>query len=377
MMKPRHLYILLLFLAVALSCTKRKYPDSIVENEVVYGFKALIGNEEISFEAGKDNYYMYSSYKQDSNKVYNFTGTLKQIDCSDCRKSLEIQINDFKVSELNAPVKTDSAFSTRSYPLLNGTTTYVIPFQSSYNRNAASYSWDFGDGTTSAVANPVHQFSKSGNYKVKLKIISDNGCESYIEHVERVGITSSNNLRAYINVASANSATVNFGAMVTGGKAPYAYSWSFGDGTASTSTNPTRVYKLNGGYSVMLKVTDADNQVTVTSYNLVTPNDVSSCAANFTGGTITTINNTEVSLALSKIIVTWIDGNGVKYTSNNELQPFTSNFAITSVEEAGLNENSQPTKKLHLKFDCTVYNGTKALPIKGAEATVSVAYKKD
>ncbi|MBW3545166.1 MAG: M4 family metallopeptidase, partial [Bacteroidetes bacterium] len=39
-----------------------------------------------------------------------------------------------------------------------------------------SYSWDFGDGTTSTEANPVHQYSTAGSYTVTLTAYPDGGC---------------------------------------------------------------------------------------------------------------------------------------------------------------------------------------------------------
>lgn len=41
---------------------------------------------------------------------------------------------------------------------------------------AVSYSWDFGDGTTSEDENPVHHYAKTGEYKVVLSATSNFGC---------------------------------------------------------------------------------------------------------------------------------------------------------------------------------------------------------
>jgi len=41
-----------------------------------------------------------------------------------------------------------------------------------------TYSWDFGDGFTSDEKDPVHEYAKSGQYQVTLKVISKQGCES-------------------------------------------------------------------------------------------------------------------------------------------------------------------------------------------------------
>lgn len=41
-----------------------------------------------------------------------------------------------------------------------------------------SYSWQFGDGTTSAGINPVHTFTSAGSYTVTLVVTDDDGAES-------------------------------------------------------------------------------------------------------------------------------------------------------------------------------------------------------
>ncbi|MGW4527521.1 PKD domain-containing protein [Amycolatopsis sp. NPDC004378] len=52
--------------------------------------------------------------------------------------------------------------------------------------------------------------------------------------------------------------TVSFTGSATGGSAPYAYSWNFGDGSAaSTAQNPSHTYNAAGNYTATLTVTDS------------------------------------------------------------------------------------------------------------------------
>jgi PKD repeat protein len=50
-----------------------------------------------------------------------------------------------------------------------------VTFASTCSIEAAAYDWDFGDGSTSIAANPVHTYSASGNYIVTLKVTDKKG----------------------------------------------------------------------------------------------------------------------------------------------------------------------------------------------------------
>lgn len=46
---------------------------------------------------------------------------------------------------------------------------------SSSDRPLVSVVWDFGDGSTSSLSNPIHTYTKAGNYNVKMTVIDDYG----------------------------------------------------------------------------------------------------------------------------------------------------------------------------------------------------------
>ena len=45
-----------------------------------------------------------------------------------------------------------------------------------YSQNAVQYLWDFGDNTSSTEVEPVHYYSKAGEFNVKLTVWSQEGC---------------------------------------------------------------------------------------------------------------------------------------------------------------------------------------------------------
>jgi hypothetical protein len=62
--------------------------------------------------------------------------------------------------------------------------------------------------------------------------------------------------------------SVTFTPTVSGGTAPYSYSWDFGDGSSSTSASPSHVYSTAGTFTVKLNVTDANNIVATASHTV-------------------------------------------------------------------------------------------------------------
>ncbi|MFC1734307.1 M14 family zinc carboxypeptidase, partial [candidate division KSB1 bacterium] len=59
--------------------------------------------------------------------------------------------------------------------------TGLIEFQSQSSPTITNYIWDFGDGTTSSIKDPIHQYLSNGVYTVKLKVINPVGSDSIIK----------------------------------------------------------------------------------------------------------------------------------------------------------------------------------------------------
>ncbi len=367
--------IIVLLLLACMSCRKKEYPASTKEGGPVFNCSMMINGTPTTIEAGVNDYYMYSSFQQDSNNVYGFMAGLKQMNCTNCPNSLEVQINDFKVLAKNANTKIDSALIPGNYNYLasNAASYYTVQFQSSYNQPANTYLWNFGDGTTSSLSNPNHIYKKTGKYNVSLKIIGINSCESSISIIQNIG-TVNYKFRTLIDADTTWGTGLNFSSINSMGIGPYQYLWNFGDGTpASTLASVFHNYQYSGSYPVTLRVIDTGgNDTAYAKYNAVTQSDISSCASNYS---ISSVGQSPNALGLSNIVVKWVDANGLVYTSKSSLQPANSYFNIISVENFKNNDNNQLTKKMHVKFACTLYNGNSSIIINNADAIICVAYK--
>ncbi|TAE81058.1 MAG: choice-of-anchor A family protein [Bacteroidetes bacterium] len=107
-----------------------------------------------------------------------------------------------------------------------------------------SYLWDFGDGTTSTLANPSKKYTNPGPYTVKLKITGSNGVDSIQKPVNVVAKPTTG---FTINDTLQPLATNNFVFTTINPNANYSYEWQFGDGSPyAYTTNASRTYAGTG-----------------------------------------------------------------------------------------------------------------------------------
>lgn len=121
--------------------------------------------------------------------------------------------------------------------------------------------WSFGDGYTSTSNNTTHAYCTPGIYDVAVKVTNSVGCVStkavskMIEVFEKPDVTFDASKTSLCKVPD----STKFTAYITKGKAPYTYSWDFGDGIGtSVLPSPTYKYTLPGTYTVKLYITDAN-----------------------------------------------------------------------------------------------------------------------
>ncbi len=118
----------------------------------------------------------------------------------------------------------------------------------------SSYKWDFGDGTTSTLANPVHTYTTAGAFDVTLIVITSPGCTDTLKLIEGVKAGNRPNINFTATPRDAcASTTVTFTDLssINGGIINEWY-WSFGDGGSSTDQNPTYNYNDTGYFNVTL-----------------------------------------------------------------------------------------------------------------------------
>jgi gliding motility-associated-like protein len=148
-------------------------------------------------------------------------------------------------------------------------------------RTSIKWAWDFGDGNTDIVRNPVHLYGSAGSFNVKYYTITDIGCISdtvtktvalSVPPVAKFGISAPDCQGKAISFS--DSSTTASGAIAK-------WYWDFGDGSpvviATTNATQTHTYPAASTYTVTLKVETANGcaspvySATVTTHVIPAP----------------------------------------------------------------------------------------------------------
>jgi PKD repeat protein len=120
-----------------------------------------------------------------------------------------------------------------------------VAFFDASTAGPVSWSWDFGDGASSALSNPLHTYNAPGTYTVCLTVSSVCGQTEFCQTIT-VGCAApqagfdytSNQLELMFTDISTNN--------------PTAWFWDFGEGSTSDQANPTHTFAEPGTYTVCL-----------------------------------------------------------------------------------------------------------------------------
>ncbi|HUI38590.1 MAG TPA: PKD domain-containing protein, partial [Thermoplasmata archaeon] len=155
-----------------------------------------------------------------------------------------------------------------------------VQFTALYSGGWAPYGveWVFGDGSGGNGSAPVHEYEAPGTYYGALWVRDASGqiasrpfqvlvagsAEQALSSGSVGGVT-------HPACASGNGSTA-FYATPTGGAAPYAYRWTFGDGAPATNASaPVHRYAANGTYEATLTLSDADGASVNQTFAVVVP----------------------------------------------------------------------------------------------------------
>src|SRR5262245_24697119 len=156
------------------------------------------------------------------------------------------------------------------------------------NNPIASYSWNFGDGSTGSGKIAVHSFNIPGTYAVTLTIADAyNRTATTTQTVDVAGGATPTASFLFSPSAPKVGENVNFNASASRpatGRTIRSYEWDFGDGEQKTTTGPitSHDYQKAGDFNVTLVVTDDAGRVAVASATVTIGTDAPTADFTFT-----------------------------------------------------------------------------------------------
>lgn len=148
---------------------------------------------------------------------------------------------------------TVSAIPVANFNVTGACSGVVVPFTDLSTVNPGTinnWSWNFGDGGSSAVQHPTHIYNAGGTFNVTLNVTSNAGCVNSI--TQPVVIVSTPNASFSSNPSEPDilNPTVQF---LNGSTNASAYSWNFGGEGSSNQTNPSFTFPEEAGsYTITL-----------------------------------------------------------------------------------------------------------------------------
>jgi len=133
-----------------------------------------------------------------------------------------------------------------------GDTVFFTDLSNGNGHPITTWEWDFGDGSTSNLQNPSHQFGSSGTFTVQLIVVNDLGCVDTITHIIIADSLPTAQFSA-IPVCLGDTTYFNDASLPNGGTINSWY-WDFGDGNTSNQQHPAHLYTSDGTFNVTLVV---------------------------------------------------------------------------------------------------------------------------
>jgi len=157
----------------------------------------------------------------------------------------------------------------------------VLQFTDQSEGNIHLWEWTFGDGTTSNLQHPIHQFLLPAVYMVCLKVTdTTNHCESITCDFVAVENPSTCSANYSFLPVEGNPLTFKFIDQSVGN--PEHWLWDFGDGNTSDDKNPVHQYSEPGVYNICVTISNSSGTCNDDHCEYLIANENPPCKAYFT-----------------------------------------------------------------------------------------------
>lgn len=362
-------YILLIIISTFIFGACKKEVEPVLQaGKTVFTLKGFIDEQSLEAEAGKNSFYLFTSYDRDSNQNLRYKGNLKKT-CIDCKESIEFIFHGGTSSSIS-----DSILKPGKYPFYHQAIDTSISYRVVYrahqtNQPISSFSWKFPDGSTSIDSTPVKVYTNPQTIQVVLLLKYNNNCQADVSLPVRINRAMSvNPIRFSYQFVQGTNRYVTFTPILSDTAVNGKFIWEFGDGSSTENYGLiNHNYQDSGAYKVCVKTLYKGDTLSYCE-RIKTP-DKKNCIASFSPN-ITV--NTEIKRSNS-IELRYTDANGNQFNSNDANQDLLSYFEVLGVQDYLKNEMNQSTKSLDIRFNCYLKGNTGIKKMQNFSGKIAVA----
>jgi len=159
--------------------------------------------------------------------------------------------NDSTVLNILVHLRPDAAFNIERDRLCGLPVQIVLENESA---DAGAYEWNFGDGNTTVLNSPQHQYNEANTFEITLSAENQYGCT----HEATQEITTYERPEANFEVDEVEGCTPLTVRFANRSNFANQYYWDFGNGLEAFDENPNNIFTASGSYDVML-ISSMDN----------------------------------------------------------------------------------------------------------------------
>jgi hypothetical protein len=328
------------------SCAKNEIPGDW-EGDPVFVFNGTIDGQNIVYQAGRDGRSMQTHYSRDTSNTWAMQGLLGPRHCPEgCPGSLEVKLYDPQIHQ-NVQADRTAHTGRENWILASGAPQMIIDtvdvftfFPDNTLPSNQGIVWDFQQGDTTSVTNPVRIFAGNVFRNVCLSVYNNN-CVSNI--CNRVYLRPNENCQLQFSYQPDTSAwnTYTFTAQT-----PANVTWDFGDGSSATGNTVSHTFTDTLTFRVCARIGGNCN----TSFcRDVRVNNNSQCGSGYGWQVSDSITSTQVpGGVMGSVVLIWKDEEGRRYQNYVAGRSVTPGefFRVNNVEPYKTNPKGDPTVKI-------------------------------
>ncbi len=350
-------------------------PDQF--GQPVFFVEATADGEQILWEAGRENYYMYTDFENSLSDVPAYVADFKKTTCDPtCTERIRIKIFHDNPQAPHTEQEVAQALKPGDFTFWDE----FIPPQTQKLRLDAvpfgqppfSYEWTVDGNVIGTSSSEIVDLMPNTNATIGLKSTDALNCTSQM--VKSIDPLDLNSCAFTFQVEADSSGGYVIGAVPINPGVVYTdFLWSTGD------TFPVIYVDLRDtlqGITLWAMSSSGCLYVNWLNFSVINSNPANPgiCSVDFSFKADST-SNPPTPEKFSKVILEYWDATG-KYFSSVTSIPFPNQiFEILSVEDFEKNENGLPVKKLEVRFDAMLQSQDGMLiNVKSLKSSIAVAY---